>query len=323
MKSPVPDSYTYAGANAPNLIDPSGLAQVRQPASRNLYDNLKKLCQSYMPTKNPPPAGPAPSVPTCPFTDGNCQPNDINSPFGLTIPQQTACDAVLSSARAAARIDRIRDLGCKVAVSCGNCGTADCAGNAGLTWPVRGSTSSVIVICGEGATTDETFRIATPMLKVFWTKCFVGGWGAAYRECFRQASQAAVDANRPGIVVKKSLKMRICDARRVLVDSKHRLKATALDVSACLPVRLRHSGTRIVTKEPRSATAAIRTSPQGRVKIGHMLEWLIGRFRWPLSRRLPSLSASAIARCRLVLLQDQEAPRRSRTAHALKRFQSP
>jgi hypothetical protein len=51
-------------------------------------------------------------------------------------------------------------------------------------------------------TTDETFRIATPMLKVFWTKCFVGGWGSGIPRMFPASVAQAVDANRPGIVVK-------------------------------------------------------------------------------------------------------------------------
>ena len=50
------------------------------------------------------------------------------------------------------------------------------------------------------------------------------------------------------------------------------------NVSGRLPVRLRHTGTWIVTEESRSATAAMWTSQYG-LAVGHLFGWLIGRFR--------------------------------------------
>jgi hypothetical protein len=51
------------------------------------------------------------------------------------------------------------------------------------------------------------------------------------------------------------------------------------------PSRLRHAETRILAEEPRPATAALRTSRQGRVVIRRLVEGLIGQLR-ELAQRL-------------------------------------
>ena len=73
------------------------------------------------------------------------------------------------------------------------------------------------------------------------------------------------------------------DARIACAAASFRLEARFKVVyrmcQAACPVRLRHTETWIVTEEPRSATAAMWTSQYGRAEIGHLLGWLIGRFR--------------------------------------------
>ena len=68
-------------------------------------------------------------------------------------------------------------------------------------------------------------------------------------------------------------------------------------VSGRLPVRLRHSGTRIVTEEPRSATAAMRTSRYGRTVIEHLVESLDQTIRLAHSTGLPK--AASLGDCTL------------------------
>ena len=60
---------------------------------------------------------------------------------------------------------------------------------------------------------------------------------------------------------------------------KTRLTLVHRMCQAACPVSLRHTGTRKVTEESRLATAAVWTSQYGRAEIGHLLGWLIGRFR--------------------------------------------
>ena len=90
---------------------------------------------------------------------------------------------------------------------------------------------------------------------------------------------SAVDANRPGDWGGKWLSMRASHAQPRPFRLRTRLKVVDWMCQPDCPVRLRHAGTRIVTQEPRSATAAVWTSRYGRAEIGHVLEWLIGRFR--------------------------------------------
>ena len=59
---------------------------------------------------------------------------------------------------------------------------------------------------------------------------------------------------------------------RVLFGSKTRRKGVGIGFQVTCPSGLRHTETRILTEEPRPATAAVGTSRQGRVVIRHLVE---------------------------------------------------
>jgi hypothetical protein len=127
--------------------------------------------------------------------------------------------------------------------------------------------------------TDKTFRIATPMLKVFWTRRIAAGWRERHTANGSRERRASGRCEWARDFSGKSLRVRAARAppRPFLVEntakSVHRMCQLGGSVG------LRHAGTRIVTEEPSPATAAVRTPRICRALIRHLVEWLIGRLR--------------------------------------------
>jgi hypothetical protein len=102
--------------------------------------------------------------------------------------------------------------------------------------------------------------------------------GAAHWEAFQRASRKRLMRIGQGLWRKIAEDARsACGAAPSLLENTAQIGSQMYQLGGS--VGLRHAGTRIVTEEPSSTTAAVRTSRLCRAVIEHLVEWLIGRFR--------------------------------------------